>query len=198
MTYNPNIPAAGDFLSDSQSQIQTNFSTANAAFSRNHVAFPIATDNGKHKFIEMPISATIPAPLPALSSGEGTIYAKTVSAASQLFYTPDASGNEYQMTATSSANFASFAAATNGWTFLPGGLILNYGSTTSVTSSSTTNVTFPRAFSSAVYSVQATVVTNDNSTIRFSLENAATLGGFTTTQTSSSHFTRLYWIAIGR
>ena len=87
-------------------------------------------------------------------------------------------------------------ASANGYNWV-GGILLQWGSTTAVANSSSTTVTFPVTFPTAVFSVQATVVTNDNSSIRFSILNNASPSGFVTSQTSSAHFTRLYWFAIG-
>ncbi len=81
--------------------------------------------------------------------------------------------------------------------FLPGGLLFQYGYSNKVISSSGSTIVFPIEFTTSVFNVQATVVTNDNSTIRFSLANLSGLAGFTTSQTSSSHFVNLYWSAIG-
>jgi len=43
MSYNASIPQATDLISQSQSQIQTNFSQANTAFGIDHTAPPIVT-----------------------------------------------------------------------------------------------------------------------------------------------------------
>lgn len=100
MTFNPSIPKSTDLLSNSQADLLANNGALNASFSRNHIALNIATNNGKHTFIEMPVSAAIPTPIPALINGEGTLYTKNVAttSSSELFYTPDTSGTEYQVT----------------------------------------------------------------------------------------------------
>lgn len=61
MTYNPNIPQATDFISQSQAQIQTNFSQADTAFGIDHTAFSVATDQGKHKKVTLVEQTTDPA-----------------------------------------------------------------------------------------------------------------------------------------
>lgn len=51
MTFDPTIPAANDLLSQSQSDIQTNFTVSNNCFAIDHVAFNVGVDPGKHKQI---------------------------------------------------------------------------------------------------------------------------------------------------
>jgi hypothetical protein len=149
MTYDPSIPLPGDFLSDSQGDIKNNFTAADNSFGRNHVNFSVVTNAGKHKFVELlntnPVGV---APVPPLILGEGTLYTKSNAVPeSQLFYSPDASGNEYQLTRVLASQFATFGDNVNaytpqsgppavsgafdaGWTFLPGkspGLVKMYG-----------------------------------------------------------------------
>lgn len=141
MTFNPSKPAPNDLLSDSQLDIQTNFSTSNTSFGLNHYSFDnLTVKNGKHKFVEMPNSA-----LPVgLAATEGTLYTKTAAAASELYYTRDASGIEIQMTGPDKP-----VATTNGHTFLPGGILMQWGQITSTNSSftpllfATANIDFP-------------------------------------------------------
>lgn len=198
MTFNPNIPLPTDFISDSQADIRNNFTSINATFSRNHIPFSTVTNNGKHTFIEMPVISTIPTPVPGLISGEGTIYTKTISAVSEIFYTPDSSGNQYQLTTTIPAAFAKFATntaystgLTGGWTFLPGGLLLQYGKNTGAGAVGT--IVFPIAFSDVPYSLTLTSTRNAASSVGI---NAVTASQFTYI-TSSASVTSVNFIAIG-
>src|ERR1051325_850337 len=135
--YTTGIPLPGDLQSNSQLQFLNNFNQLNTWSNVNH--YPITDaipSGGKHKFVEMPVLGAIPG---GLAANEGTFYTKTqatlgASTESTLFYTPDLSANEYQMTRTIASQAASFgnqsgsvADSTGGWTFLPGGLILQYG-----------------------------------------------------------------------
>ena len=168
-------------------------------------------NGGLHKQIRLVDLLSIPSGGNAVGSGQGGLYTKLATSTgasneSSLFYTPGTSTNQYRLTRTITGEFAKFATNTNyqvgppslfgGWTFLPGGLLFQYGNTTAVQSSSGTTITFPITFTT-VFNVNATIVTNSNSTIRFSILNNATNSGFTTSQTSSSNFTNLYWTAIG-
>ena len=203
MTFNPNIPKPTDLLSNSQADLLANNGFLNASFSRNHVALNIATNNGKHTFIEMPTLASIPAPVPGLIAGEGTLYTKG-SGGAQLFYTPGTSGNEYQLTRTIAASFASFASANPGWTFLPGGLLLQWGTKTLSANNTLTTITFPVTFTAPVtnvFSIVLTKISSDNSTtgqeVRISSGNV-TISQFKVSQSSSSSANSVYWMAIGK
>lgn len=186
MVYKPNIPLPGDNLSVSQGDLKNNFGDANTSFGKNHYPFDDLTlNNGKHKFVDMPVSAAIPA---GLAAGEGTFYTKTATSESNAFYSPDNSGDEYQMTRALTAQFTKFGTntATNGtnnggWTFLPGGLILQYGFNST---SGTSGIVFPFPFPTAVFSVTTSIGT---------AMGAPTLAGFTMTGTSPK-----YWMAIGK
>ena len=57
MTFNPNIPGASDLLSQSQSEIQTNFSSSNTSFGVDHYAFDSVSNNGLHQFVTTPNAA---------------------------------------------------------------------------------------------------------------------------------------------
>lgn len=187
MTYNPSKPAPNDLLSDSQLDIQTNFSVANTSFGKNHFPFDDATvNNGKHKFVQMPNSAALPAGLAAL---EGTLYTKLNSTVSELYYSPDASTDEYQLTRTISASFATFA--TNpGWSFLPGGLLIQFGSVSA--SSAGTAITFPVTFTSAVYSLTIGITNTSGARISSISNSGATFVN------NGSGPTTVYWTVIGK
>lgn len=206
MSYFPAIPAATDDPSVSQSAIQTNFGTLNTAFALNHVALGSGASQGKHNFTEMPVQTLNPETI----SGEGTLFTKTVSDhsvnGSQLFYMPDANstmtpGDVYQMTRTIHANYSTFANQTgsnfSGWTFLPGGLLMQWGTFTGASGSS---VSFPVTFSSAVFSIQMTVFQNTTNR-HFAYARSVGLASFTTTQLDSggsAESNTFSWLAIGK
>lgn len=214
MTFNPNLPNPTDLLSQSQVDLKANNAALNASFGRNHVPFATATNNGKHTFIEMPISAAIPTPVPGLIAGEGTIYTKnattfTATTEATLYYTPDASTNEYQLTRTISSKFSNFGTnlaygtppagftQTGGWTFLPGGLLFQYGffgQTAALGGSGT--IQFPIAFTTAVFSITDSLnrTSSGNQSITI---NTVGLTSFTFLSSSTSS-DGIYWHAIGK
>lgn len=213
-SYDPTIPAAGDDPSVSQGQIQTNFATLATDFAVNHVGYATGAGEGRHKFVEMPARTVIP---PGLIAGEGTLYTKAVGGVTQLFYSPDNSGNEYQLTNTKSGSFAKLGTNTNyqagppslwgGWTYLPGGLIMQYGSygfygapLAGLSSSGT--IAFPISFATGVYSLTTTLIRQSSSTSAIATQTVI-LGTIGLTSfdwaldSSSTKFRGILWTAIG-
>jgi len=179
MTFDPNIPLPGDFLADSQGDIKNNFTSINNSFGRNHTNFSVVTDAGKHKFVEMlntdPVGA---APIPPLILGEGTLYTKSNAVPeSQLFYTSDNAGKEYQLTRVLDSQYATFGTLVNdytpeaggghvgsgyyaGWTFLAGqspGLVQMYGRYNTSSMSTSGTVKWPITINE-LFSLQLTLI----------------------------------------
>lgn len=220
MSFNPNIPQSTDDLSDSQGDLLQNNLALDASFGRDHLPFSnLTADNGKHKFVEM-VSATLPAPVPGLSSGSGTIYTKSVGTPteSQVFYTPDASGAEFQLTTAKSASISQFsvmsaygtppATATQegGWTFLPGALLFQYGKYIDATvfqgsGSTSATIQFPISFPAKCFVVNITLITNlivqDDAAIAVSLSPSTTAFTVKYHRHSTTNVRGIYWTAIG-
>ncbi len=201
MSYTVPVPVSGQSLGNSRPIIAQNFATIQTIFDKNHVDFN-ASGGGKHKYVEIPVSVSIPA---GLTASEGTLYTKTVSGASQLFYSPDTTSNEYQLTNTISAQFTKFstntayaASHTGGWTFLPGGMIMNYGRFTVSGSSGT--VTFALAFpsGSAPYSLTISLQrSSGDQSLTIDSAIPPTSTGFKWLS-SSAGSQYVYWMAIGK
>ncbi len=223
MTFDPNIPLPGDFLSDSQGDIKNNFTSSNNSFGRNHTNFSVVTNAGKHKFVELlntnPIGV---APVPPLILGEGTLYTKSNAVPeSQLFYSPDASGNEIQMTRVLSSQFATFGMNVNnytpqagggavgtdydaGWTFLPGqssGLVLIYGRYSPSGSTPKTGIIkFPITVID-VFSIQLTLIsksggTSDSATLSYQRATANTKQFSYNLDSAAGNYRGFYWQVI--
>lgn len=196
--YNPNIPQSTDFLSQSQQDIQNNFQQADTSFDINHYAFSnVTANNGKHSYIEMVNEAILPV---GLTDEEGTLYTKKVSGESQMFYSPDDTGREYQMTNVIESEFATFGTNTNyapnlfgGWTYLPGGLILQYGLSTTILP--ILPITFPITFPNNIFSLNTTNSASSPVTMSLSV-GTITTSSFTVIP-ASSVLGGLYWTAIG-
>jgi hypothetical protein len=213
MAYKPNIPLPGDFLSDSQGDIRNNFTTADNSFGRNHTNFSVTTDAGKHKFVEMVITDPVTTPpVPALAGGSGTIYTKRPAGPgtpTNIYYTPGATGDVFQLTnVTGGLNYPLFGKFVfnyngvgvlyaGGWTFLPGGLILQYGVANVQPDGSV--ITFPLSFDVIPYTVQLTAQTTTN-TNRFLYITNITTTDFTIrsrTAFDTAINSTFSWIAIG-
>lgn len=218
--YTYNIPQPGDIPAQSQSQILGNFTTIDDGtngFARNHVSYTNATisQRGKHTMVEMPVlpGATIGTAL----AGEATLYTKTSLGKSQIFGTYDATLSTYQLTYFEAGDAAKFAvnvalgptmpqSGTGGWTFLPGGLIMQYGGGVVLPANSTkVTVQFPIPFLSAVFALTTSYLTSETGKTAQSI--FINPGDITTTQfkalQSSSHSPDaggnfMSWMAIGK
>lgn len=151
-----NVPVAGQSLGASRDLINQNFSVIDTAFTVNHVAYNDGSGlQGKHKFVQFPVQAAIP----SLTAGDITLYNKLPASpypqtgVNELFIVK-ANGTTTPITAR--------AASTNGWSYLPSGILLKWGTTTSINASSPFAYTYPTGSSipvfSNVFSVQLTVV----------------------------------------
>lgn len=180
MTFNANIPQSTDLISNSQPQILANFSQLNTQFAVDHNAFNTGSGNGNghHKkvfFDNAPVAPTV-------AGTESAIYPGLVSAAQQLFF-KNAVG-AVQLTGTT-------VASASGSTFLPGGIILKWG-TGAITGSTQT---FPVAFPNNAYSM--IVVGSATSYTGGFVVSALSTTNFTVSRTSGSGNTGYYYIAIG-
>lgn len=216
MSFKPNIPQPNDFLSDSQNDLLNNFTISNAVMDINHYTFANTSPNkGKHKYTELVNNAA-----PAGASGEGILYTRTVTTfpavtESELFYKPDASVNQYQLTRTVDGIFVYFGqnvnnynangtggpvgvAFTGGWTFLPGtsGMILAYGSV-NAPGAGPTSVIFPVTFTAPPFLIELTPRNDGNhSAFTYYIDGAPTTTQFTFRGSTSGSNT-LYWMALG-
>lgn len=210
MTYTSDIPApSGDTLGGTRDRIRTNFQQIATVAAVNHIAFN-ASGQGKHKFLQMPEQpgsiGQVGAPLPPTTAAdEGGLYTKVGinPAETNLVFRAESDGFEYQLTKVIAAstgrfgnNTVAYVANNNGgWTFLPGGLLLQYGRRTSPGSSGT--VTFPVAFPSgnAPFSI---VVTNERNSARSAnIDNSAISATSFDYFMETSGSVALNWIAIG-
>ncbi len=148
MTYNPNIPIGSNLVSSDISSMQTNFSQANTIFGSDHFDFTIAppSNRGLHKQVNFP---TIPTP-PVVATTASALYPKLGSGVTRLFFVN--ATEDIQITGASSVTATP---AADGYTTLPGGLILQWKVSTNV-SSGNHNIVFPLAFPTATLSVMVT------------------------------------------
>jgi hypothetical protein len=190
--YQPGIPTGTVDLDVDYLNLQNNFSQANTTMGVNHYPFDDGTvNNGKHKFVGMPVTTT-----PATAVNEGALYFKTIASGTALFMVRDNNlGTDVQLTTASVGNVNS---SSRGYTWLPGGLFMQWGTVASPGSSG--SVTFSAgggvAFTS-IYNIQL-AARNDGSHSAFSywIDGAPTATGFSYRGSTSGSQT-LYWVAIG-
>jgi hypothetical protein len=172
MAYNNAIPQATDIISVSQSQLLENFAQINTVVGINHQTFG-ATGEGKHKFLQMPEQGSAP----ATAVDEAGLYAAVgaTSTVAELVFRRENNG--------AAIAFTEHVAGASGWTMLPSGIMLQWGSG-SVAGTSTLN--FPRTFPTACYNVQ---LTSTSGGTEQNFLNIVT-GSLTTTGFSAKSYTR--------
>lgn len=162
MAYSPNIPNATDLLSQSQPDIKANFQAIDTTFNLNHVDFN-ASGAGKHKFLSMPVQS----PAPTFDAGDVGLYSflSPVTAQNELYINKLNQVTVTQIPATASILSVTSAPSNgaSGWTYLPSGILMKWGTATVTSTLGTPNqvVTYPVAANipafNQVFSVQITV-----------------------------------------
>lgn len=204
MTFTTDIPISGDTLGSTRDRIRGNFQEIAAVEAINHVAFNEA-GKGKHKFLQMPEVTASGAGIPVTLANEAGLYVDvgTNPAEANLFFRGENNGYQYQLTRATSASTATFGTNTayaanhlGGWTFLPGGMLFQYGLRTAIAASGTTIVTFPVQFTSACFSVNLSPITSGDPSKQMIINANAGTSSFVINNNSST-FTRAYWTAVG-
>ncbi len=154
--YTRDIPSGDNNPSVDRPNITQNTNSNDSLIAEDHYGYNVS-NGGFHKQARMPAGSLPTGRIP----NSGTIYVKSLGNR-QLFYVNDDTSNEYQITRVSNTNFPTFA-QNPGWTFLPGGLLFQYGvSTSSNNDGPNADVTFPFPFTT-VFTVQICVLENSNS-----------------------------------
>lgn len=189
MVYTPNVPLSGQSLGETRDVIRANFEDINTAFGANHT--PLTTDDsGKHLFLQMPEQVSAPSTV----GNEGGVYTKEgPSGTTELYFRAESNGAEYQLTNVSIGSSANLG-ANPGYTFLPGGVIMQYGSFVPGASTGTTN--FANTFPTGVFGVWLQIKTNSTG------GRTVQITSFTTTSFSwviptVTDVTEVYYQALG-
>lgn len=206
-TYQPNIPTGSVPFNQDYANVQGNFQVANTSFGTDHYAFSDATvNNGYHKVIHMIATSTVasnppnnfPIVPPALVtlSGELFVTQSNVGLAQDEILWWQSGGNKLaQMTVNINP-----VALTNGYTFIPGGLILQWGVIAAPVSGNnpvlfvTSNIDFPNACFNVQLSLQRAAANVDGVVIK---TGTISQTGFTAIAPTAGS-ANIYWMAIGR
>lgn len=159
-TYSTNVPQAAQKISATQAPIMSNFQAINEFIGVNHVGFGDAINFGKHNFTTLPFQASDP----ATASTEMAIYSKATPSgpnAGEIFYRYPSSGTVAQLSGSSAGQAG---ATVNGWSYLPGNVLMKWGQATGITSGANT-IVFPTtggipAFGTSVFMVDYTPAIN--------------------------------------
>lgn len=118
MAYNGAIPQSTDLQSSTQPQILANFAAIQTLIDVNHEDFASA-NQGKHKFVTFPVQASTPVTV----AGDIALFsaASALTGNNELFFQND-SGNPLSI-----VPFTASDPATTGWTYLPSGILMKWG-----------------------------------------------------------------------
>jgi hypothetical protein len=145
-TFSPNTPQAGNFPANDQPLMNANNGYLQEFGIRDHQFTLLGAANstdGTHKQVTLTNQAA-----PAFAGANSVIYANLANGQSQLFFQ-----NTIGTVQLTSQIAAVPTVAANGASYLPGGLLIQWGTDTKSTGGSTT---FPVAFSAPAYTVVLT------------------------------------------
>jgi hypothetical protein len=204
-TYNLGYPQNGSTLGQSKATIRNNLDGTFLTVSVNHYnqnsSYP-----GQHKFIQFPNSSMFAPPVPNLGT-EIDLYngGSTLGGANNLFLLPPGSTSLLQaIQLTRASNFPT-SNSTSGFSWLPGGFLIQWGFNNVNPAGASTLIAFPTAFSSpsTVYSITIGNIINTNNSDPgansvFVRSSATTNASFRVVNSSSSgELAAIYWMAIG-
>lgn len=197
MTYQPRPFASNDTLKASRDPIRTNFEIIRDDFAIDHVGYN-NTGEGKHKqstYPERDGSASKPIPTPG--ANEAALYTKEANSITELYLRRESSGSEIQMST------GEVRANTRGYTFLPGGVILQWGIITSPSSGGTVTFTDSSGidFPNNIWCLTTTAITKVGGTttthVAAPRKDTVLVTGFTYDWQASTSYVEFYWQAIG-
>jgi hypothetical protein len=214
--YKKDIPAANHNPSVDQPDMKDNTNAIANLIGEDHYTFGVS-NGGFHKQIRLPKLNTT-ADLSPRISNSGTLWTQVntstgASTETNLHYIPGTGANDYQLTRCIAGSFSLFGtnsvyqpanpvlfkpSTTGGWTFLPGGMLMQYGISTNANLATNNVVDFPVPFKTFVGSIVITPVRTNTDDKVVAIENGSiSLTGFKFSLSSSSRPTSITWMAIG-
>lgn len=197
--YQPGVPSGTVNLDVDYQNIQDNFQQLNVAYGVDHVAFsdnsgvPTLGISGMHNIIHLRSNAT-PAALVNVGQFFNAVVNDGLDTDTILYYVTG-KGKLIELT----SNIQPVRTSNNGITFLPGGLILQWGQVTTAVKNSITAVTLGTTFPNAFLSMQGTLSAGTSGAV-ITLIPAA-VPAFSTfnyfINTNSSQTLNFFWWAIG-
>ena len=197
MTYNPNVPLGNQTISSTQSPIQTNFDQANIGFGIDHQPF---TDNTATQGIHKKTTYNLQPADPAAVVAGPIVYSKAVTypgprIKDELFIRQDTTTGSVVTQLTNFFNNPTLAP--DGSSYLPGGLLIQWGSVSPIVLATTSVPFINGGFPNKCINVQITAVRNsDSASVVYVVP-----GSVSTTQfnfrSSSASISSIYWFAIG-
>lgn len=205
-TYTRDIPDGPHNPSADQQPMKVNTNSIDDLLDENHYSFGIA-EGGKHLYIQMPEDVNPSTFIPGSSTGlhEILLYNGLEATKYNLYFiAPNKTipANGIQLTRNESpTNTGSIFAGGSGYSWLPGGFIIQWGtiipSPPLLRIANGEPVLFPFTFAN-VFSITISPQSNstDDKTINITT-GSVSVGGFTVITSGSSSFQSLSWMAIG-
>lgn len=192
MPYSPNTPQFNDVPSSSQPQLLNNFQSISTFVNVNHVDFDLP-DQGKHKWVSFPIQGSSP----ATNTTEVALFSKTSANTGNV---------ELYMRKQNNGTLTSFTeqaaiTSSSGWTYLPSGILMKWGTLNATGAITVDANTFGPAYTT-LYSVQLTNQTTTSSSDTYVMGGVITgtnfdvyVGSRTTPGTPAT--ANFNWLTIG-
>jgi hypothetical protein len=198
-TYQPNIPSGTVDLNQDYLNLLGNFQQLDTTFGIDHTLFSNNTaQNGYHTVIHMIPPLSTPRATPGYGELYNTVTNDGINTDTQLFFQ---TGMGFNVPLTRNFQPALF---TGGNTFLPGGIILQWGQIISAFGTNTGTATFSRPFPTKLFNVQITMTGTSGSPnlVQFvsqisDVTPIVTGFNWQFTGGSTSSYTGFYWTAIG-
>jgi hypothetical protein len=192
-TYNLGYPQNGSTLGQSKATIRNNLDGTFLTLGVNHYNNN-STNAGKHIYIQIPING---APS-STGSTELLLFngSSPIGGALNLYFAPPGQSSIGSSTVTQLTRNEFPIAATNGFSWLPGALLIQWGTATIGGSSGTVSFNTKTI---SIYNIQITLIGSSSSTNTLSIvsKTPGTPGSFTWHFTGSSSYSSFYWMAIG-
>ena len=131
MTFTPGEPQNGESLGASKPKVRNNLDGLRASLAVNHVDINGGVDNGKHKFMQMPEQGIFgTATPPATGTNIGGLFSMEYAGFTNLVWRQETGGANASLNQggiTPLTGPLPFQSGGGGFTYLPGGLLVNYG-----------------------------------------------------------------------
>jgi len=193
-TYTPGYPPDGSSLGQTKSTIRNNLDGTFETLGIDHInnnGLPGSQPAGYHNVIHVVPQGSNPAPI----TGYGQLYSKTINSftTDQALFWETGNGLIQQLTTNLTPATVS---VTNGYTFLPGGIILQWGEVASATKNALTPANFNITFPNNNFNLQGTLSAGTSGgVITLTRLSASQFDYFI--NTSSSQNLSFFWWAIG-
>jgi len=190
--YTTNIPNPPNFPSQDVANMQINTNSISTLLQVDHFGFG-NNQGGSHARVQL-AEVLGSSPPVGLLNGYETIYSQIINANGEIFFTRGSSGTGIQLTGPGTP-----VVSASGYTFLPGGILMQWGTNTCA---SGTTITFPVPFKVATtpFSIQCTIFQNTTNR-HFVYARSSTNANFVTTQLDNggvAETNTFSWIAIGQ